>query len=76
VDADALLAAGGDDFEIAVSTDAVLHMDDAPNADILVPNSGGRSMFQTDAVAVRVVLPITWRSKRVSAVQHVANVTW
>jgi hypothetical protein len=76
IDADGLLAAGGDDFEIAVSTGAALHMDDAPNADVLVPESGGRSMFQRDSVAVRVMLPVTWRSKRTSAVQHVASVTW
>ena len=76
VNREGLLIAGGDGFEMDVSMESTLHMDDAPNADLLAPTSGGINLYQRDMVAAAVRLPITWRSKRTSDVRRVDSATW
>lgn len=76
VDREGLVVAGGEGFELSVSSAAALHMDDGPNADLAVPASGVHSLFQTDSVATLVKLPVTWRSRRVAQVQRIENATW
>lgn len=75
-DADGLLFGAEDRFEMDISTNTTLHMDDAANSDLLVPTAGGLSLYQLDMVAVAVKMSITWRSKRTSAVQRIDNATW
>jgi HK97 family phage major capsid protein len=77
VDADGLLVGAGG-IELETSDEGTLHMETAPADDL-----GGAgnptpvvSLFQRDLTAARVTLPITWRSKRVSQVQHIAGATW
>jgi len=35
-----------------------------------------RSLFQTDAVAIRMSLYVSWVMRRASMVQTIASVTW
>lgn len=75
IDADGLIT-GSDGLRIDVSTYATLEMETAPNADILVPASGGANMFQRDMVATAVKMGLTWRSQRTAQVQRVTGATW
>jgi HK97 family phage major capsid protein len=76
VDASLLVKGVGAAPSIALSSEATLHMDDAPNADILVPSSGGRSLFQTDSSALRLTMEVDWRTRHTVAVQYVSDVNW
>ena len=76
VDASLLVKGEGLSPTIMLSTEATLHMDDAPNADILVPASGGRSLFQTDSVALRLTWETTWRMRHTVGVQYISSVNW
>ena len=76
VDASMLVKANGIQPTIALSNDATLHMDTAPNADILAATSGGKSLFQTDASALRLTWETTWRTRHTAAVQYVNAVNW
>lgn len=76
IDAADLLAAGLDQLRIDMSAHSTLHMDDAPNADVLVPASGGIALWQRNMIATAVMMPVTWRVKRTASVQHVTNCTW
>jgi hypothetical protein len=35
-----------------------------------------RSLFQTDSLALRMVLPLNWLQRRAGTVAWVQNVTW
>lgn len=82
VDAADFATATGDTPRFAVSTDATLHEEDttplaigtvgAP-ATVAAPT---RSLFQTDAVAIRMSLYVTWVMRRAGMVQTIASVTW
>jgi HK97 family phage major capsid protein len=76
VDASLLVKGQGIAPTLALSSEATLHMDDAPNADILVPSSGGRSLFQTDSVGLRLTWETTWRMRHTVGVQYINNVNW
>ena len=58
---------------------AVLHMNDAPT-DISTSGSAvafpTKSMFQLDAVALRLILPASWARRSASGVAWLQNVTW
>jgi HK97 family phage major capsid protein len=77
-----LVAAGhiivADDFGpmIDLSTDATLHRDDAPNADIAVPATGVVSMYQTASVAIRLTQGLSWERRRDTVTARCANVNW
>jgi HK97 family phage major capsid protein/HK97 family phage prohead protease len=82
VDAADFATAQGDAPRFAVSTDATLHEEDTtplalgttgtPNV-VAAPM---RSLFQTDAVAVRMSMFVTWGMRRTGMVQTIAAVTW
>jgi HK97 family phage major capsid protein len=76
IDADLLVKGAGLAPTIALSQDAMLHMDTVPNSDILVPTTGGRSMFQTDSTAIRLTLETDWRTLTTVAVAYVHGVNW
>lgn len=61
---------------IEVSQHGELHMNDAPNADALVPTTGGRSLFQTDSSALRVLMPAGWVSQHAVGACYVDAVNW
>jgi len=82
IDADDFLTATGDTPEFDLSEEAVLHMDDtSPLAISTVgsPNvvaAPAASMFQTAQVAVRMLLDITWATRRAGSIQWLDNVLW
>jgi len=76
VDASLLVKGQGISPTMALSTEATLHMDTAPNSDILVPASGGKSLFQTDSMALRLTWETTWRTRHTAAVQYISAVNW
>jgi HK97 family phage major capsid protein/HK97 family phage prohead protease len=82
VDAEDFASATGDAPKFAVSTDATLHEEDTPLPLATGAQGSGvlatpmRSLFQTDAVAVRMTLYISWVMRRTGMVQTIAAVTW
>jgi HK97 family phage prohead protease/HK97 family phage major capsid protein len=82
VDCADFAVAQGDTPRFAISTDATLHEEDttplaigtagAP-ATVAAPT---RSLFQTDAVAIRMSLYVSWVMRRAGMVQTIASVSW
>jgi len=82
VDAADFFSATGDEPRFDVSDQATLHMEDSAPAQIAsvgTPNTVAapvRSMFQTDSIALRMMLDINWAMRRTGVVAWVQNVTW
>jgi len=82
VDAADFASAQGDQPRFAVSTDATLHEEDTTPLALGTTGSPNvvaapmRSLFQTDAVAVRMSLYVSWVMRRAGMVQTIAAVTW
>lgn len=81
IDAADFVSATGDTPEFETSDQAVLHMEDSAPTQISAtgtPNTVAapvQSMFQTAQIAVRMLLDITWATRR-PAVQYIDSVTW
>lgn len=63
--------------EIAISSEAVLHMSDTPSE--IVDDSGTvaapvRSMFQLSLVGIRLILDVTWGKRSSAAVAYITGV--
>ena len=82
VDAADFATAQGDAPRFAVSTDATLHEEDTTPLALGTTGSPNvvaapmRSLFQTDAVAVRMSMYVTWGMRRTGMVQTIASVIW
>jgi HK97 family phage major capsid protein len=82
VDAADFFAATGDEPRFEVSDQAVLHMEDtAPQAlsTTGTPNVVAaplRSMFQTDSLALRMIMDLNWTMRRAGMVAFVTAVSW
>lgn len=83
VDAADFATANGDTPKFAVSTDATLHEEDTNPLALGTGTQGSgvlavpmRSLFQTDAVAVRMSLYVGWIMRRTGMVQTIASVSW
>lgn len=80
IDAEDFATAAGDTPEFDVSDQTTLHMSDTPLE--IVSGTGPttadpvRSMFQTNSLALRMVLPITWKMRRTGMVQWIDGTTW
>jgi len=78
--ADYVSVADGPRFEI--SDQATLHLEDTTPADITTAGTPAvasfpvKSMFQTDSLALRLILPVNWALRRPGVVAWVAGVTW
>jgi HK97 family phage major capsid protein len=82
IDAADFFSATGDDPRFDVSDQATLHMEDttplaigtagAPNT-VAAPV---RSLFQTDSIALRMILPINWAMRRTGVLVERTAVTW
>jgi hypothetical protein len=82
IDANEFATATGDTPRFAVSNEATLHEEDttplaigtagAPNV-VAAPT---RSLFQTDSIAIRLSLPVSWAMRRTGFVQTIASVGW
>lgn len=82
VDAADFASAQGDQPKFAISTDATLHEEDtAPLALGTGAQGSGvlavpmRSLFQTDAVAIRMSMYVTWGMRRTGMVQFISGIT-
>jgi hypothetical protein len=82
VDAADFASAQGDAPRFAVSTDATLHEEDTTPLALGTGTQGSgvlavpmRSLFQTDAVAVRMSLYVTWAMRRTGMVQFISGIT-
>lgn len=82
VDAADFFTATGDEPRFEVSDQATLHMEDTAPAQIV---SGGgtpataspvRSMFQTDSMALRMILPMNWAMRRTGVLTFTTATTW
>jgi len=82
LDAADFVSVGGDAPRFELSDQATLHMEDTTPTDI---TSGGtppvaafpvKSMFQTDSIALRLILPVNWTIRRPGTVAAVVGVTW
>lgn len=80
VDAGNLVHAFGE-FDVATSTNATVHMDTEPTQ-LSIPGSPNtaaaptRSLFQTDAIAIRILGDAAFGARKSNAVAYVTNVSW
>lgn len=82
LDAADFFTATGDEPRFEVSDQATLHMEDSAPAQIGTagtPNAIAapvRSMFQTDSMALRMILPMNWALRRAGVIAYVESVSW
>jgi len=82
VDAADFITATGDDVRFDVSDQAVLHMEDTTPAAIgtvgtpPVVAAPARSLWQTDSIGIRMILPMNWALRRSGMVAYTSAMTW
>ncbi len=82
IDAADFVAVGGEAPRFEISDQATIHFDDTAPSDISVAGTPPvvaypvKSMWQTDSLALRLILPINWAIRRAGTVSWVAGVTW
>ena len=82
IDAADFVAVGGDAPRFEISDQATLHFEDTAPEDIgtagtpPVVAAPVKSMWQTDSLALRLILPTNWTIRRAGVVAWVAGVTW
>jgi HK97 family phage major capsid protein/HK97 family phage prohead protease len=82
VDAADFFTATGDEPRFEVSDQAVLHMEDTAPTQISAAGTPNvvaapiRSMFQTDSLALRMIMDLNWAMRRAGMVAFVQGVTW
>jgi len=81
VDAADFVTGTGDSPMFETSDQATIHMEDSPSAISATgtPNTVAapvRSMFQTNSVALKMTMDVTWAMRRSGMVQYISSVTW
>jgi HK97 family phage prohead protease len=82
IDAADFVVVGGESPRFELSDQASLHMEDTAPAELVAAGSPGvvaapqRSLFQTDSLALRMVMPLNWVQRRAGTIAWVNNVTW
>jgi HK97 family phage prohead protease/HK97 family phage major capsid protein len=81
IDAEDFVVADGGAPRFEISDQATLHMEDTAPLDLVSGSPGTvaspqRSLFQTDSLALRMVMPLNWLQRRPGTVAWVQNVTW
>jgi HK97 family phage prohead protease len=82
IDAADFVSVSGDAPRFELSDQATLHMEDTAPADITTAGTPAvasfpvKSMWQTDSIALRLILPVNWTIRRPGTVAWVAGVTW
>jgi HK97 family phage major capsid protein len=78
IDADWFATVTGDAPRFAVSNEATLHEEDTTPLPLNAgtPANPMRSLFQTDSIAIRLSLYVSWSMVRAGMVQVVEGVTW
>src|SRR5215469_3891233 len=80
IDAADFVVVGGDAPRMEMSDQATLHMEDTTPAELVASPSTvaapQRSLFQTDSLALRMILPLNWVQRRAGTIAWTQNVTW
>jgi HK97 family phage major capsid protein/HK97 family phage prohead protease len=83
LDAVDFMSVSGDDPRFEVSDQATLHFEDTTPLQLTTGPQGTavaatptRSMFQTDSLALRMILPMNWAMRRTGVIAWIAAVTW
>jgi HK97 family phage prohead protease/HK97 family phage major capsid protein len=81
IDAADFVSVGGDSIRMELSDQATLHMEDTAPTDLAsgspaVVASPQRSLWQTDSIGLRMVMPLNWLIRRAGTVAWTQNVTW
>lgn len=82
IDAADFVVVGGEAPRLEISDQATLHMEDTTPLDLVGPGSPGvvaapqRSLFQTDSLALRMVMPLNWVQRRAGTIAWLQNATW
>jgi HK97 family phage prohead protease/HK97 family phage major capsid protein len=82
IDAADFVIVGGEAPRLELSDQATLHMEDTAPTELVGTGTPGtvaspqRSLFQTDSIALRMVLPLNWVQRRTGTVAWTSAVTW
>lgn len=78
MDAADFVTVGGEAPRFEISDQATIHEEDTAPLPINAgtPASPVRSLWQTDSLALRLILPMNWAIRRTGVVAHVDGVTW
>jgi HK97 family phage prohead protease/HK97 family phage major capsid protein len=82
IDAADFVSVTGDGPRFEISDQATLHFEDTTPLDISTSGSPNvvaapvKSMFQTDMLALRLILPLTWAIRRTGTLAWLTGVTW
>jgi len=82
LDAADFVSVSGDAPRFELSDQATLHMEDTAPTDITTTGTPPvaafpvKSMWQTDSIALRLIMPVNWTIRRPGTVAWVAGVTW
>jgi HK97 family phage major capsid protein len=80
VDAADFVVVGGEAPRMEMSDQATLHMEDTNPTDLVASPSTvaapQRSLFQTDSLALRMIMPLNWVQRRAGTVAWTQSVTW
>jgi HK97 family phage prohead protease/HK97 family phage major capsid protein len=82
MDAADFVSVSGDAPRFELSDQATLHMEDTAPTDITTTGAPAvaafpvKSMWQTDSIALRLIMPVNWTIRRPGVVAWVAGVTW
>lgn len=81
IDAADFVTADGGAPRFELSDQATLHLEDTTPADLVSGSPGvvatpQKSLFQTDSLALRMVMPLNWLQRRAGTVAWTQTVTW
>ena len=80
LDAADFVVVGGEAPRMEMSDQATLHMEDTSPQDLVISPSTvaapQKSLFQTDSLALRMIMPLNWTQRRAGTVAFVSGVTW
>jgi HK97 family phage prohead protease len=81
VDAADFVVVGGDAPRLEISDQATLHLEDTAPLDLVsgspaVVAAPQKSLFQTDSLAIRMVLPLNWLQRRAGTIAWMTGTTW
>jgi HK97 family phage major capsid protein/HK97 family phage prohead protease len=81
LDAADFVTVGGEGPRLEISDQATLHFEDTTPLDLVSGSPGvvatpQKSLWQTDSLALRMIMPLNWVNRRVGTVAYTQNVTW
>jgi HK97 family phage prohead protease/HK97 family phage major capsid protein len=81
VDAADFVVVGGEAPRLEISDQATLHLEDTAPLDLVTGSPGvvaspQKSLFQTDSLAIRMVMPLNWLQRRAGTIAWMTGTTW